>query len=212
MTVPPFSTMTNSSVDHLNRRLGEALGLVCGGSLPRFAWKWAPDQPHYVFDRDNRTLLKRTWADAPAPGGGVLGGVWVLAGWRENRNYDNFGYGDSMRIPVVHSAGYAPYFETALVPGQTPTAELNQNYIWALDRQLQASSEHSNYSFDNYMNEEHYSTESNKAREKEEWREQARTGYDANTGAFGNCEPGKRDGFFSFQNVESGAEAPHRAA
>lgn len=199
-------------VDILNRRLGESLGLVCGGSLPRFAWKWAPDQAHLVFDRDDRTLLKKTWADSPAPDGGVLGGVWVLAGWRESANVDNCGYGDGIRVPFIRSAGYAPYFETALVPGQTPTAELNQNYIWALDQQLQASAEFDRYSFDNYMNDERYSMDRNKARDREDWLEQARTGYDANTGAFGNCEPGRRDGFFSFQNVESGAGSPAHAA
>ncbi len=192
--------MTNSLIDQFNRRLGESLGLVCGGSLPRFAWKWAPDQPFFVYDRDNRTLIRKTWADAPAPGGGTLGKVWVLAQWRQNKTNDNFGHNGAIRVAVAQDAGYTPHLETAT--SAIPTPELNQNYIWALDRQLQASVEHDTRSFDNYMGEERYSMERNRAVDKRDWLEHARTGYDGQIGAFGNTQPGQRGGYMSFENIE----------
>lgn len=185
-------------VDLLNRRLGESLGRVCGGTLPRFVWKYAPDQPFFAYDTDNRTLLKKCWAEAPAPDGGMLGKVWVLAGWRPYDTYDHCGFGDGVRIPSVHSAGYSPYFETALAPGQEPTEAVTANYIWALDQQLQRSVEHDKRAFENYMAEEKYSADRNEARDKTRWRETAAAGYDNHVGAFGNCEPGKRDGYLSF--------------
>ena len=185
-----------TAIDLLNRRLGESLGRVCSGTLPRFAWKYAPEQSYFVYDRDNRTLLKKTWADAPAPSGGTIGKTWLLAEWRVNNVSDHHGFSDALRIPAVHAAGYAPYFETALAPGQEPTPELNQNYIFALDKQLQSS-------FEDYMTEERYTRDRNERRDSADWRETAAGQYDEFTGAFGNLDAGKRSGFMSFQNVES---------
>ncbi len=187
----------------LNRRLGESLGLVCGGTLPRFAWKYAPEQPYFVYDRDDRTLLKKTWADAPAPAGGTLGKVWLLAEWRVSKAFDHFGFKDGTRIAKVHDAGYAPYFETALAPGEQPDAKLTANYIYAIDIQLQNSAERRDDSFENYMAEEKWITDKNQRRDKADWRELAAAGYDEHTGAFGNCDIGARGGFMSFQNVET---------
>ena len=62
-----------SSVEALHRRLAERLGRVCGGSIPRFSWQYAPDQPWLVYDRDERTVLKKSWADMPAPDGSPIG-------------------------------------------------------------------------------------------------------------------------------------------
>lgn len=186
----------SAQIDVLNRRLGERLGLVCGGTLSRFAWKYAPDQPRFIYDRDNRTLLKRTWADAPAPDGQPIGKVWLLAEWRPNQAVDHFGFGDGVRVPAVREADYAPYFETALAPGVIPSAELTQNYIFAIDRQMQRS-------FESYMAEEKHTQDGNLARERSAWLETAREGYDAHVGAFGNCEPGTRHGYLSFMNNES---------
>lgn len=199
--------MISPHIDALNKRLGETLGLVCGGSLPRFAWKYAPEQPRYVYDRDNRTLLKKTWADAPAPDGQVLGKVWLLAEWRPSRTFDHHGFSDAIRTPLIKDADYAPYFETALAPGDLPSVELNQNYIFALDHQLQNSLEHNPRAFTNYMAEEKYSADQVKAKDQAAWQETVQAGYDSHIGAFGNCEPGTRHGYLSFQNNESKDQA-----
>ena len=82
-------------IDQLNRRLGEQLGFVCGGSLPRFSWRWAPTQDWFVYSRDDRTLVKKSWADAPAPDGSTIGRAWVLGEWRRNTSFDHHGYGSS---------------------------------------------------------------------------------------------------------------------
>ncbi len=187
-----------NSVDLLNRRLGESLGLVCGGTMPRFAWKYAPDQPYFVYARDNRTLIRKCWADLPAPGGGTLGKVWLMAEWKRNRNADHCGFGSGLRIAVARDFAYTPYLETALVPGLVPTDEINQNYIWALDYQLQRSAEFDPDSEHNYMAEEKYTADRNKAQHAKDWHEFAASGYDDHTGAFGNCLPGTAGGFLSF--------------
>ena len=80
-------------IETLNRRLGESLGRVCGGSLPRFSWLWAPNQPWFMFDLDDRTLVKKSWASAPAPDGGIIGRAWVMGEWRRDTSYDHHGYG-----------------------------------------------------------------------------------------------------------------------
>lgn len=186
-----------NDVAQLNRRLGESLGLVCGGMYPRFAWKWAPDQAYFIYDRDNRTLLKKCWADAPAPDGGTLGKVWVLAEWRRNNSYDQ-GESAKVRIPVTREFDYAPYFETALAPGRTPTAEINQNYIWAIGDQLARSAEHDPDSIHNYMAEEKYTMDRNQARDSDAWQEASAAEYDEHVGAFSNTRPGTAGGFMSF--------------
>lgn len=81
-----------SQIERFNRLLAERLGYVCSGSMPRFQWKYAPDEPMFFYGKDDRTLLKKSWADAPAPGGGTLGRVWLLAGWRVNSAIDNMGH------------------------------------------------------------------------------------------------------------------------
>ncbi len=190
-----------TAVDILNRRLGESLGRVCSGTLPRFAWKYAPEQPYFVYDRDDRTLLKKTWADAPAPDGGTLGKVWLLAEWRVNNVIDHHGFSDAIRIPSVHAAAYAPYFETALAPGREPTAELTANYVHALDHQLRNSAEHNDNSFNDYMTEERYTRDRNERLDRNAWQETAAAQYDEHTGAFGNCSPGTAGGFLSFGGI-----------
>ena len=45
----------NKNIALLNRRLGDSLGTVRGGMLPRYAWKWAPDLPFY------RAMLGKVW-------------------------------------------------------------------------------------------------------------------------------------------------------
>lgn len=186
-------------VQSLNRRLGDALGYR--GNHPRFAWCWAPNQSRFVYDTDNRTLLKKSWASMPGPDGKELGRVWVLGEWRESTAFDHHGFADGLRIPFVRKFDYAPYFESAVLDGSEPTGEITRNYIWALDQQLQRSVEFDRNSFDNYMAEEKYTADRNSARHRADWQENAAAGYDANTGAFGNCIPGTAGGFLSFGGV-----------
>lgn len=108
--------MKNQHIEQLNRKLGDALGYVRGGSQPRFCWAWAPDLPYWQTR---------------------LGKVWVLAQWQrpgmpqeEWRKH----FGD--RFPYPETGMHHAHPETALEPGQIPTEGLTQNYIWALDRQM----------------------------------------------------------------------------
>lgn len=196
--------IASSEVTILNRRLFERLGSVCGGSLPRFSWKYAPEELWITYSTDDRTLLRKTWADMAAPDGGTLGRVWVLAQWGKSKVFDHHGFGDGARIPFVREWGYQPYVETALAPGHMPDAAITQQLMWLLDRQLAASAEHKEGSFENYMGDEAWISRKNEEREKMANRERAAAEYDKYTGAFGNLEPGRRAGFISFENNESG--------
>lgn len=193
----------SSQVEVLNSRLAAELGRSCSDSLPRFAWKWAPDQPWYVYDSDDRTVLKKSWADAPAPGGGTIGRAWLLAEWRPIKSEDHCGYGSGVRVAVPKSADYCPYFETTLAEGQIPTEALNANYIWALRKQLDMSAECREDSFAQYMAEEKYSMLQRQDRDRTANRERAMHMYDDNVGGFGNCTPGTAGGFLSWGGVEA---------
>jgi len=195
--------MRNAIVDHLNRRLGESLGYVNCGTLPRFAWKWAPDESHFVYDSDNRTVVRKTWADRLAADGKPIGRAWVLAQWKPTKIADHCGFGEGIRLAVTASAKYQPQFETVLPIGVTPTEELNQNYIWALDFQLQNSAEHNPYAMANALAEEKYEDDVNEAQNAKEFRESSLAQYDNYVGAFGNCSPGTAGGFMSFGGFDN---------
>lgn len=225
-----------TEIDRLNRRLGDHLGFVCGGSLPRFAWKYAPENPWLVYGRDNRTLIRKCWADQTVLGT-AIGKVWLLAIWDAARTTDDHGFGTpcqecegagftywsgspwseggrfacgacggtgrihGIRVPFIREAGYSPRFETALEPGQMPTAAITQNYIWALGKMLAESAECDPRSIENFMATGTYTAERNERREDHEFEELALSQYDDSTGAFGNCAPGTRGGFLSFGGV-----------
>lgn len=227
-------------IDILNRRLHDALGSV-GATQARFQWRWAPNEPWIVYDYDDRTLVRKTWADMPSPAGGPIGKAWLLAEWRVSKAVDNHGYGTrcekcngegkiiwggviqasvrcedcdglgtvtSIRVAVAKEAGYFPYLETVQPEGKEPTEDLNANYIKALDYQISMSAEMlgADEAMDQRMAEEKWSSERNLRRDATDHLERSREVYDDNCGAFGNLEPGKRDGWFSFQNVESGSD------
>lgn len=226
-------------IDRLNRTLGEKLGFVCGGSLPRYAWKWAPSMPWFVYDSDDRTVIKKSWADVQSPEG-PIGRVWMLAEWRVSKAIDHHGFGDQcseckgagsvywgggiranmkcdkcggsgrtmgVRVAVAREAGYSPYFESALARGEVPTEKVNQNYIFMISWQLSHSAEHDPRSLQNHLAEERYAADQREVADENAWLEKARSDYDGKVGAFGNCAPGKRDGFMSFQNVEKPRDA-----
>jgi hypothetical protein len=172
--------------------------------MPRFAWNWAPDQPAFTYSLDDRTVLKKSWADWPGPDGKPIGRAWVLSEWRINKSVDHCGYGSGARVAVARAAGYAPYFETAVGYGLMPSEGLNQNYIWAIGKQLSVSAQYNKNSMDYHLAEEKWTSDHNNQIAAKEHLERSRAVYDNHTGAFGNLEPGKRDGYFSFQNDESG--------
>lgn len=185
--------MKNSYIDILNRRLGEALGFVGGGSRPRFCWKFAPDELMFFYGPAGE-LIRRRWAEAPAPSGQPVGAAWLLAGWREMPEVDHHGFGQGLRFAAVRAAGYSPFFETICPQWELPSEKLNANYIWALRKQLDTS-------FEEYMMEERYMSDSEERRNKAAWLEKAQHGYDDWTGAFGNCEPGARGGYLSLPST-----------
>ena len=192
-----------SSVETLNRRLAERLGRVCGGSIPRFSWQYAPDQPWLVYDRDERTVLKKSWADMPAPDGSPIGKSWLLAEWRPTTAQDHHGFGEGVRVAVGKAVGYAPYLETTLPAGCEPNDEVTAWMIAKIDRQLSVSAGivGMSESMDHYMGEEKYSADRNQAAFAKEHLERSRHVYDNNVGAFGNCEVGVGDGFLSWGGV-----------
>ncbi len=198
-----MSAIGEAQVSVLNERLATDLGRTCGDAFPRFAWKWAPSQPWYVYDTDDRTILKKSWADAPAPGGGTIGRAWLLAEWRPIKSTDHCGHGEGIRIAVTKKADYCPYFETTLAEGHLPTEELNANYIWAIRRQLSVSAEQREDSFEQYMAEEAYTSLQNATRDRRANRERAMHVYDDNVGGFGNCVPGTAGGFLSWGGVDA---------
>lgn len=92
MTTTTYAGPGLSQIERFNQILADRLGYVCSGTRARFQWRYAPDEPMFFYDKDDRTLLKKSWADAPAPDGGTLGRVWLIAGWKDNCAIDNMGY------------------------------------------------------------------------------------------------------------------------
>jgi hypothetical protein len=221
----------SSLIETLNRRLADALGSVA--TNPRFQWRFAPDEIWMVYDYDDRTLIKKSWADMPSPAGGPIGRAWLLAEWRVSTAIDHHGYGmrcekcngegrvvwggviqastrceacdglgsvSSVRVAVPKEAGYFPYLETVLAEGKEPTEELNANYIRVLDMQIAMSAGvlGSDESMDVRLAEEKYTTEQNLRRDASAHREASAAEYDKYTGAFGDLDPGKEEGWMSF--------------
>lgn len=174
-------------IDTLNKRLADSLGYV--GDLPRFAWHWAPSQARLVYDTDDRTLLRKTWADAPAPDGGVIGRAWVLAERRFGKAEDHCGFGEGIRVAATGALEYFPFYETSVITA--PTDELNANYIWALRYQLENT-------FEDYVAEEKYSKDRNLERDRKFNIDRSAAIYDQSCGAFGNLSPGQVDGWMSW--------------
>jgi hypothetical protein len=91
----------SSLIETLNRRLADALGSVA--TNPRFQWRFAPEEIWMVYDYDDRTLIKKSWADMPSPAGGPIGRAWLLAEWRVSTAIDHHGYG--MRCEKCNGEG-----------------------------------------------------------------------------------------------------------
>lgn len=164
--------MKSSEVRSLNRRLGDALGYVRGGTQPRFQWMWAPDIPY--------------WSTR-------LGRVWVLCQWRRPgmspADWDAQ-FGDR-RIPYPAQGMHHAHPETALPPGEVPTIERTQFYIRMLDEQMSATFTDQLCAIQNEIAED-------KQRDDTEWVEYVQN----TNPAFSNFAPGARGGHVSYGGLK----------
>lgn len=107
-------------IEQLNRRLAERLGMVCGGTQPRFKWMLATDDTYW---------------------GPKLGDVWVLCQWKVNQysreKWDAMYEGRRAYRPAFHQV----QAETKLAPGRYPSEEDTDYYVREIDRQLSAEEE-----------------------------------------------------------------------
>lgn len=182
-----------TEVDLLNKRLGESLGLVLGGSQPRFKWVRAEDCFYYLRRNIGEDFQQRCWADK-------IGPVWVLAGWRLPMCFD----GQASRvmtesewwnmhhgiIPYPARGHYSVFGETQQPPGKAPTAEVNANYIWALRRQMETS-------YQTQVLEGH----TEMALDRRDWDNKFFEMTADAEPAFGNYNPGSRDSSVSYGGV-----------
>jgi hypothetical protein len=159
-----------TTIQQLNRRLGEALGYVRSGTEPRFCWKWAPSIPY--------------WSTR-------LGNVWVLCQWqRPGMTEADWTKQFRGRFPYPANGMHHAHPETALPPGEVPTAELTQNYIRALDQQMTQS-------FAQQLSAVNQEMSDDQERDYVEWVDKVQ---DSNP-AFSNFEPGKRGGHVSYGGI-----------
>jgi hypothetical protein len=194
-----------ADVEILNRRLRERFGAVRGGEVigGRLQWKYAPDQPWITYGRDDRTIIRRSWASMPDGNGQPLGRVWMPAFWMRSTVFDHFGFRPEVRIPFISEWRYLPEPKLALPEGIVPTERINEWLMANFERELLASIEFRKDSFEQYMGEEAWNQQQNEIRNKLANRERSYAEYDRWTGAMGNLEPGNRGGWMSFQNNES---------
>lgn len=112
-----------TSIEQLNRRLGERLGTVRSGTLPRFKWMLATEDPYW---------------------GEKLGPRWVMCQWQENAyspaEWAQMFEGRRAYLPAFHQV----QAETALAYGDVPDGPLTENLIQAIDKQLQTTEEEEN--------------------------------------------------------------------
>ncbi len=180
-------------IDQLNRRLGEGLGLVKGGSMPRFRWVFSPDSVYYMKSETSYDFERKCWADR-------IGKVWMLAQWRmptwfnpktneakvitEQEWWNRF-HG---MMPYPNNGEYHPHPETALPPGSLPTLDITQNYIWALDQQQSRG-------FFGHLDDVNVDLALEKARfRREVWVPMVQN----DAPAFNNWDSGRRGGHVSF--------------
>lgn len=130
--------MRNRHIEQLNKRLGEALGLV--GNEPRFSWKWSADINYYT--KAGEAYERVCWA-------GRIGKCWLLCQYQGQPTSMDPNTGQASPITKEQwwrsFRGFIPYPEkvykahpeTALIPGLEPSSELNAAYIVSLRRQIE---------------------------------------------------------------------------
>lgn len=109
-----------TTIEQLNRRLGERLGMVRSGTLPRFKWALATDDEYW---------------------GQKLGPVWVLCQWQVNAYSRNQWERLYQGRRKYEGAFHQVQAETALSIGHVPSSEDTDYYIRELDRQMDATEE-----------------------------------------------------------------------
>jgi hypothetical protein len=181
-------------VETLNRRLADALGSI-GCHLPRFCWKRSTELFWYYRDNAHSDFQRQCWADR-------IGVCWLLCQWRVPTGCDvstgtQYELTEQMwfrmfrgSIPFPARGEYVAHPETQVPRGHEPTAELTQNYIWALDKQMQAT----------YREKLTECKADLDAHHDAHWKRQ----YDEMADdwpAFGNAAPGTRGGFLSFGGI-----------
>jgi hypothetical protein len=113
--------MSPTALIRLNQRLGDMLGMVASGTLPRFAWKHSSEMP-MVEER--------------------IGPRWLLTEWRRpSMSPAQWAANSGGKHPYPASGWYHPYYETALPIGLEPTADLTQKAIYQFDKQMSTTYE-----------------------------------------------------------------------
>jgi hypothetical protein len=176
----------------LNRRLGEALGFVLGLSQPKFQWKATQDCEYFFKGPTALFPEKLTWADR-------LGAGYVLTIWRLPTVFD--AASKNLRvlteeewkqmfggmIPYPSRGCYQAYPESFTLE---VTAEANQNYIRALDLQMQTT-------LDDQMDRVNLKEALDRAKWWDEFYDKT---FDM-APAFGQWKSGSRDGHVSLPAV-----------
>jgi hypothetical protein len=181
-----------TSVVHLNRRLGEGLGLVLGGSQPKYQWRLTTKCFYYFRPMTSLSIQRMCWAER-------LGTGYVLCMWRLPEVFDTRTNSTKVlteaewkqnfngMIPYPDRGQYSVFAETFT---REVTPELNQNYIRAIDQQQSQS-------YADHLER----IALNHALDREQWREKFEDATFDAAPAFGNFVPGSRDGHVSFPSV-----------
>ena len=130
-------TRNMTSIDLLNRRLGDALGRLPNG-CSRFQWVRASEAKYYVVR--GGAVFEIAWSSR-------IGDVWILARWSEPTVFDpklqitKVMTEESWRetlgnIPYPRNGTWRGYPETALPPGEYPTESRTANHIREADKQM----------------------------------------------------------------------------
>ena len=185
-----------SHIELLNQRLGEALGFVNRTKNPRFKWVLSTECFWYHRNHLMENFERRCWADR-------LGKVWLIAQWGVPKCYDpatrqtriltesDWWQSFKGQLPFPKNGEYSAHAETQQPPGMEPTDELNQNYIWALGKQM-------NTDYEEALADGHLEMALDRAAHDARWMEQA----NEVTPAFGNWNSGNRGGNISFGGIE----------
>jgi hypothetical protein len=134
---------TRTDLTQFNRRIAEALGFVLGLSKGKYEWR-ETTECFYYFRRPTSLRYERIcWADR-------LGRGYVLCVWKLPEAFDPASNSSHLiteegwkemfggSIPYPGGGEYKALPETFC---QSVTPELNANYIWAIDHQMQKSYE-----------------------------------------------------------------------
>ncbi len=153
--------MNLHAIQRLNERLGQELGMVVSGTLPRFAWKHSTEIP-MCEDR--------------------IGGRWMLTQWRRpSMSRDVWEKESGGRFPYPAAGCYHPYLETALPIGMEPTTDLTQKAIYQFDQQMSLTAqeqirrinqdieETQGYRVDEYGQYNRLSKEEDQSTDRKEW-------------------------------------------